>query len=188
VTIGIIGTAGRAEDCSKLTNSLYQKTGKQIFKLIQEFGATKLVSGGAAGIDHLAVSIFLRYPCELTLHLPAKFDADLSNKYIEGPGKFNPGAVANYYHKRFSIILGRSSLLDISSAIYKGAVAQLTPGFKERNTKVAEDADILIAATFGDGKNLKPGGTLDTWNKFTNLKPTNKKFHIDLHTGLVYDC
>ena len=184
---GIIGSAGRLDDEAKLTYDVYQKTAKQVLTLCKDLGSTHMVSGGAACIDHIGVSIYLRDYFDLILHLPAYFDM-VDVKFENGFDRFDDGRTLNYYHGAFSRKLGRNSLLDIKKALALGATAHVTPGFKNRNTKVAEDSDILIAATFGDGKNLKPGGTLDTWNKFTNLKPTNKKFHIDLHTGLVYDC
>lgn len=185
--IGIIGSAGRLDDEAKLTYDVYQKTAKLILTLCKDLNATHMVSGGAACIDHIGVSIYLKNYFNLILHLPAEFDM-LDVKFKNSSGRFDDGRTLNYYHSLFSRKLGRNSLLDIKKALAFGATVQVTPGFKNRNTKVAENSDILVAATFGNGKNLKPGGTLDTWNKFTKLKPTNKKFHIDLHTGLVYAC
>jgi hypothetical protein len=182
--IGIIGSAGRLDDEVKFTYEVYQRTAKQILDLCRELQATHIVSGGAAGIDHVAVSIFLKKCFPLMLHLPAEFDM-LDIKF-DGYSRFDAGKILNYYHGIFSKKLGRNSLLDIKKAIDLGATIQVTSGLKERNTKVAEDVDILIAATFGEGEKLKSGGTLDTWNKFAKLKPTNKKFHIDLHTNQLY--
>jgi hypothetical protein len=39
-------------------------------------------------------------------------------------------------------------------------------GFKARNSDVANEADALLAFTFGLGPVLKEGGTSDTWCKF----------------------
>jgi hypothetical protein len=183
--VGIIGTAGRGDDYAKLSYDLYQNCGKKILNLVKEFDVDGLVSGGAAWMDHLAVSIFLKSQIKLKLHFPTNFEFNPLG-YVEKGGKLDSGSVANYYHNRFSQILGRNSLQDIAKALIRNAEFEVTQGFKERNTKVAEDADILIAATFGEGEKLKSGGTLDTWNKFAKLKPTNKKFHIDLHTNQLY--
>ncbi len=62
---------------------------------------------------------------------------------------------------------GASSLIEIQAAIERGAeVKSGAGGFKERNTDIANQADAMLAFTFGTGAELKDGGTADTWRKF----------------------
>jgi hypothetical protein len=76
-------------------------------------------------------------------------------------------------------------LAEINQAIRRGAEVKVTPGFKERNTQVAQDADVLIALTFGDGPSLKDGGTRDTMEKFLRRRH-GTSFHVDLHNMAVH--
>ena len=107
-------------------------------------------------------------------------------RFEGGTSIFDPANICNYYHKEFSKVIGRNSLCEMASAIESGAYYSVSKGFKERNTKVAEESDVLLAATFGDGPNLKRGGTFDTWEKFVKAKPHNQKFHLDLNTNQLY--
>jgi hypothetical protein len=183
MNIGIIGTAGRKDDRTRINNGLYQGMLAHAKALVKaQTTPVKLVSGGAAVADHLAVSLYLTEPnVQLKLHLPAEFD--LSRKqFVEKPGQmYEPGNIANYYHRNFAKSCGLRSLEQIAQAIQKGAEVIVTPGFKERNTKVAMESDVLIAFTFGDGALLKDGGTLDTMTKFIR-RGAGQSHHVDLNT------
>lgn len=146
-----------------------------------------LVSGGAAVADHLAVLLYLNDPkLQLTLHLPAPFDLQ-KQQFVETPGNmYAPGNIANYYHRKATKSCGVKSLEQIAQAINKGAKVIVTPGFKERNTKVAQESDVLVAFTFGDGAVLKDGGTLDTTRKFLKAKAGAPSYHVDLFQMKVY--
>lgn len=185
-TIGIIGTAGRGDDESKLSPQVYAAMREAVSGVIAPYGKARLVSGGAAVADHLAVQLFLAAPeMELRLHLPAPFDANV-RQFVASTSIFNPGNTSNYYHRKFAKSCGVDSLGEIAEAILKrNAEVIVTPGFKQRNTKVANDADILIALTFGTGPAVKDGGTADTVRKF-QLGRRGTTYHIDCHAMQVH--
>src|SRR4051812_33419067 len=152
---GIIGSAGRKEDGDKFNRENYIEASRIILSLIQEHPKVDtLVSGGSAFIDHLAIRYFNRGLFKnLILHAPAEWDYKKTK--FNDSGKFdwrtNPGGTINYYHQKFSQKVGINSLEDIKKAIYSGFECKfiVTPGLMERNTKVAEDADYLVAASWG---------------------------------------
>ena len=74
---------------------------------------------------------------------------------MEGADRCDPGRTANYYHRRFSEQCQLHSLAELSIVLATGALHSVTPGFKERNTKVAEEAEALVALTFGRRHILK---------------------------------
>lgn len=175
-TIGIIGSAGRRDDRPRMNRHVYNKMVGITRKHIIDFDIRRGVSGGAAWADHVAVDLFLQGDLpELHLYLPAHFH---NSRFIGGYG--TPGSITNYYHDLMNTKLARSSLREIQRAIDKGATYTVIPGFKQRNQGIAEDAELLLAFTFGKhsgfynprepGWNtallagLKPGGTSHTWN------------------------
>ena len=188
IKIGIIGTAGRKEDAEKLNPEKFQQMKAAVLGIIAPHTSKPItfVSGGAAVADHIAVQLFLALPnTRLHLHLPAQYDMAL-HKFVEEPGKmFAPGNIANYYHRQFWKRCRQSSLDELHQAISCGAQATVTPGFKQRNSKVANDADLMVALTFGEGAMLKDGGTLDCMTKFLQ-RHAGESAHVDLHTMQVY--
>ena len=164
--IAIIGTAGR--DKSKpMTKALW------LWMVDHAKGAIPvghhLVSGGAAWADHLAVQLFLDgHASKLTLHLPAPIST-IGQGFIS-VGQDSGGA-ANYYHRRFSQVIGQDTFLQLLKAIQYGAdvTVQLAgngyQGMFARNKLVARDAEALLAYTFGEGDAPADGGTKDTWDK-----------------------
>lgn len=187
MNIGIIGTAGRKEDAALINASKYAQMLEVAKSLVaDQQEPITLISGGAAVADHLAVQLALADPrYKLKLHLPARFDT-AKHQFAEVPGNmYAPGNIANYYHRKFRASCGNNSLDELAQVIKDGAEVVVTPGFKERNTQVAVDSELLIAFTFGNGPVLKDGGTLDCMSKFLALGKTNS-FHIDLHTMEVY--
>lgn len=181
--IGVIGTAGRNDDLLKLDKDVWKFMKQSLGKLIETTGCNHIVSGGAAWADHLAVSLFLNNSdsINLTLHLPCgfsngKFDSNSSS-----------GKIINYHHENFSKKLGVDSLSQISTAISMGCkVTFSNDSFYERNSLIADDANILLAFTFGNEKFLKPGGTKDTFEKFLNKKDPGVGFHINLNNSKIY--
>ena len=83
-------------------------------------GCRRLVSGGAAWADHVAVTLALDGtvdPAALTLHLPAafedgRFDADTRD-----------GGTANHYHRLFYARSGIDGLAEIAEVLRRGARA-----------------------------------------------------------------
>lgn len=197
--ISIVGSAGRKEDAGLWTREVYNRC----FRLLHEellkdipVEERKLVSGGAAWADHLAVSLFLGgHAHSLQIEMPAGWcghDGDFLGQKGPIPGyadtgivdwKKNPGGTANYYHKQFSTKMGGDSLAGIQKAIDQGATYEdmhwLFGGssFHNRNKKVAM-CELLIAFTWGQGDVPKDGGTKHTWD-YSNA---DKKIHIPLHT------
>jgi hypothetical protein len=152
-----------------------------------------LVSGGAAGADHLAVDLWLRgISNRLELHLPAEFK---NSHFIQTQTKSDAGRAAEYYHQVFENKTAIASTREIQKAIDKGATVTVSPGFHARNLLVG-NVDLLVAYTFGTStclvkqqdpgwKNhvlagLKNGGTAHTWD--------NSNAPVKLHTNLQDWC
>ncbi len=207
MTLGIIGTAGRGTDRAQLSPGVYRSMLTVARVVCTLTRPAALVSGGAAYSDHLAVKLFLENLApKLTLHLPAEFTAfgfRESDRSVgsDGSGFRSPGKVSNYYHRLFSDDQGFDSLAEIQQAIEHGAVIKTgaggTGGFKARNTDIANDADVLLAFTFGDGPALKDGGTKDTMDKFLarRIAPgwpmaiaqeALRAYHFDLNDRRLY--
>ena len=169
--LAIIGSAGRKDDADKLTLSVWNDMKRAIYRFVTEHEIKDVISGGASFADHLAVGLFnAGFIDTLTLALPCEFDWNAGQFLDTGyrgkeSWKTNPGATSNYYHQQFSRVIGKSSLEEIKTAIYKGAKVEVGDGLMARNSIVA-GADIVIALTFGDKERVKPGGTSNTCQKY----------------------
>lgn len=160
-TLAIIGTAGRGEDKAKLTSFHYGRMFKAVTTIMDHVGLdpayVKVVSGGAAWADHLAVTLALRGGCipeNLMLYLPNDLDAQ-RGYYGSTPNAEKSANTSNWYHKLFSEKVGIRSLDEILQVKDMGAT--LDPGngnFFARNALVAKSVssldDHLLAFTFGD--------------------------------------
>lgn len=175
--IAIIGTAGRDKNIP-MTRALWDWMTQDVRERVREDG--HVVSGGAAWADHLAVWLFLKgFVKELTLHLPAP----LNGKFL-GPYQ-SAASAANYYHERFSNVVGCDTLAQIEGAAPMdhcyGTFEPAAPGYGamfNRNKKVAAAIgpdDLMLAYTFGEGDVPADGGTRDTWNQCRG-----KRIHIPL--------
>lgn len=203
-TLAIIGTAGRRDDADKLDARAWLLMRQAAQAYVTAYRPQRLVSGGAAWADHLAVRLFLEglagrldgLKPALVLHLPAPLGRA---GFVGNPrDRMDPAGVANYYHKRFSERVQTDTIAEINLAIAKGAVVRVTPGFKQRNSLVAAQAQGLLAFTFGPGTaqsvftpssgaptgygradlaGLKDGGTADTWGKSARAR---FKVHVPL--------
>ncbi len=192
MVLGIIGTAGR-DNNSKLTADLFLMVYSILRGRIVKKKITKLVSGGAAGIDHICVKLALELEQveEVTLHLPADWVPGFNNFEITTDSPFDPAKIANFYHRKFSAIMGYDTLKELGSLLMEDKTKFfVTPGFKERNTKVAQQADILVACTFGKKNLLKDGGTADTMRKYLAFRAENHlpdySYHLDLNDLRLY--
>lgn len=188
--VAIIGTAGRDKDRDGLmTLELYQKVLRFVLEYLSarfDLRTLHLVSGGAAWIDHIAVSLFLRNTfASLTLFLPCSWTSEHQKCQFFDNGqkdwKMNPGKVANMYHfnfaKRFNKFDSFCTLNQIEEAKFKGAVLNTDhTGFHQRNSQIA-NVDLLLAFTWSDTSTPPKGGTLDTWNK---CKSNVIKVHFNL--------
>ena len=173
LTLAIIGTAGR-DKTKPMTRSLWDWMVRDAAERV--VFENRLVSGGAAWADHLAVALYISGAVDnLTLHLPAPFDG---TRFV-GPDK-SAASAANYYHGLFSRVLGINTLNEIAMVLEGGAVVTYEPalhgysGMFARNAKVARSAEML-AYTFGAGDVPADGGTKDTWDKCRG-----KRTHVTL--------
>lgn len=60
-------------------------------------------------------------------------------------------------------------------------------GFKDRNTLVANAADVFLAMTFGNKREVRDGGTKDTVIKMLERPSTVTGYHLDLNTCKLYE-
>jgi len=185
MTLAIIGTAGRGDDYAKLSKDTWNNVKKTVLKFIEEHSVTDLISGGAAFADHLAVGLFNKEICsKLHLALPCQFDIQ-KNEFVS-EGFKSAGGTANYYHKRFSKMMGRESLTEISAAIQKQCKLSYGKGFLDRNKIVAENSVILLAITFGEKEQVKDGGTSHTTRLFIKKNGNENAYHLDLNEMKIY--
>lgn len=169
-TLAIIGTAGRGEDGPKLTNYHWLKMVEASRHVIKENEIETLVSGGAAWADHVAVEIGLRDNIKTKIWLPEN-GRDLSTTH--------------YYHGKFSSVRDFDTWKELNECFnLKRFNIQSFGGFKDRNSKVANEATMFIAMTFGDKDKVKDGGTADTVIKMQ--KRGLKGYHLDLNTLKLY--
>ncbi|HSA76130.1 MAG TPA: hypothetical protein VLE02_01175 [Nitrosarchaeum sp.] len=181
--IAIIGTSGRKG--VHMTKDLYEKMYKYLCELITDIRVKynlepqeiKLVSGGAAWSDHLAVDYYnAEHRVKLTLYVPCKWTGA---QYIDNGSyswKINPGKTANYYHTLFSKALHRDTLSDIQEAVENGCKIIEGNGFHDRNNKIAQ-CDIMIAFSWSESDDPNDGGTSYTWNKCGGAL---EKVHVSL--------
>lgn len=176
--IAIIGTAGR-DRRPELTKKLWWEMLKDASSWFTHPNQYKLVSGGAAWADHLAVELYLLSPeiFHLELFLPAPLNED---GIFEG-GRATAGSISNWYHEMFSDVVkfdSRKRILmarDWGAKIHQGEVGPPTRFF-ERNADVAKAAtDGVLAYTWGEGKEPADGGTKHTWGLCSG-----RKIHVPL--------
>ena len=185
IKLAVIGTAGRGEDAPKINRELYVQMAGALKTVIAQVGPIdRLVSGGAAVADHLAVGFFLRDLVPgLSLHLPASYSRSF-RAYVE-PFPKSAGSISNYWHREFSRKCGGNSLSALYDAITKpGCTSQTYMGFDRRNTAIAEEAEVVVAFTFGAEAVLKRGGTWGTMEQC--LRREIPTYHVDLHTMRIF--
>ena len=101
VRVAIIGTAGRDKQ-APLSRELFGKMCRVAQKIINDVWKLEpatvcLVSGGAAWVDHVAVSLYLQnhYP-ELELNLPCEFTDGRYSDTGAYDWRVNPGKTSNH--------------------------------------------------------------------------------------------
>lgn len=165
MNLAIIGTAGRREDGPKMNRQLFDRMLGYAAAMVDSCDCNAMISGGAAWADHLAVKLFLMGRAKkLVLHLPARFETT-SAMYIPWTTDFkDSGRIANHYHQQMSQKYG-DSLLEISQAVsHADCEHTVSRNFHDRNKLVAEQADLILAFTWGEGQVPKDGGTRHTWD------------------------
>lgn len=181
----VIGSAGKGQDYDRMTKDVFYKMVNKTEKLLEKETKAKitLVSGASSWSDHVAVYIFLKRleksPVNLTLHLPCRW-CPITKRF---DNESECGQRLNFLHSQFRRKTGIDPFWQISQALSNKQFCswQITPGFKERNTKVANGCDIMIAFTFNDENPKEPkprSGTRDTWDKCT--LPKSNKIHFNL--------
>jgi hypothetical protein len=173
MALAIVGTAGRLSRFDYGPDE-YKSMIANAQKTYQTLGKPPIISGGASLSDHMAVHIFLMAPfsweVNLTLYLPAKWDHEKCQYEETSEGKSS-----NRYHRRFSKMVGINSLRELDHVIQcKGVTTIVKPGFKNRNTLIAEKCAYMLAFTHYSLTIPDTPGTLDTWNKFTG--PDDRKW------------
>lgn len=176
--IALIGTAGRGQET--MTKELWQAMVTDAKSRIHP--GDELFSGGAAWADHLAVALFLEeHVSSLGLFLPAPMD--VRGAFI-GPDK-GAAQASNYYHRKFSEVLGLNTRGQILLAETKGAFVSAEPvgpgfgAFFARNQKVADRVTHCLAYTWGEGDEPADGGTKWTWDRIEG-----ERIHVSLK-GLI---
>lgn len=166
-TLAIIGTAGRGDDYSKLTDHHYWRMVDAARSIICREHITHLVSGGAAWADNVA----LEFGWPTKIYLPAE------QKSLD---------TAEYYHKRFRAkVSGAADLNTLLNDNLEELLEAVKHGtFLDRNLLVAQDADIFLAMTFGDKNEVKDGGTKHTVNAM--LKQGKSGYHLNLSDLKLY--
>lgn len=173
--VAIIGTAGRDEH-QPMSKDMFLKMVDAARQQIEEKWQLKpsqvrLVSGGAAWSDHIAVELFLKHEyAQLELNLPCRWqeksDDGLGPCYVDNgqySWKTNPGHMSNHYHQECSKSLGYSTLQEIQDAMDKGAMTHVYAGFHARNRKIAR-AKYMVAFSWASEPSCLSGGTKYTWN------------------------
>jgi hypothetical protein len=216
ITIGLAGTAGRKSDIERLDRTGYFELVDLFDKVVEEQigpGPHLIRTGGAAWVDHIGVTEFLRGKHQLELCLPCGYDAQ-ANRFLHqwGSGDSNtarrdkldglksPASTADYYHGLFSQRMGRDTREGLSRAIQGGCAVEYYDGFHARNLVVGA-SDYLVCMTFGSGlaiqkftpgmsgwhhhrdAGVKPGGTAHCWD---NSK-AQVKIHCNLNLWLLRD-
>lgn len=178
--VSIIGTA--SEKGGKLSKRKWRKMIKECEKYITEnitddWSNIKLISGGAAWCDHIAVYLYKKHPeSKLVLHIPCKWNDEEFYDNGEYHWAKNPGKLANAYHVSFSQKIGRDTLKDIKKVIILGAKVKEYNGFHKRNVEVGK-CHYLIAFSYSNDDDIpQDGGTSYTWNK--SISPNKKHFNI----------
>lgn len=184
--LALIGTAGRGTDASLLTLSKWTEMKRLIYRFVKDHGFTHVISGSAPYADHLSVGLFNADLIDsLTLALPCTFSWE-NARFVDGHEPFRPGTRLNSLHAQFSEMIGKSSLQEIKTAIYKGAEVVQRNGFHARNEVVAERATHMIAFTFGARNIVANGGTAHTCRSYL-AKGKTALWHVDLNTMELHE-
>lgn len=165
-----IGVIGSSQNVTKIQFEFICQTVKTYYQYyVDNFPnyTPVLVSGGAAGADHAAVSVSLEIGCPLILYLPAPWNKEYKNFEND---------LANERHMKFHL-WGQSSLKELDEIMEKHYVTtHIGKGFLQRNDLLIAKCHYLLAFTSGD---LVPNsrGTTYTWNRFSH---NDRKKHFTL--------
>ena len=178
--IAVIGTAGRKGSHRQLDSRIVDRMVETVLSHCDE--NTTIVTGGAAWADHAGVLAALKNSLSLELYLPDYWDSEKKKFHDTGENNWqrNPGGTANHFHVLQMRQTGKRSLSELDEAIQRDATkTEVHFGFFARNLKVAENADMVIAFTFGEGDEPADGGTKHTWTAAKNMGKNCVHYCID---------
>lgn len=196
ITFSIIGTSGGKRDISKLSLFKFKAMCLVAEELLLQFEKNNypishVITGGNAWADHVAVKLFLEKKVpHLRLFVPVQWH---SGEYMitQAAGAYkNAGEILNYHHRRFSKIVGFSSLYDINSAIREGAeLIYVSRGFHACSALIAK-SDFLLTMTYGE-ENMVSGFIAEniTRKYLERVRKENffdKSYHYNLNDGKIY--
>jgi hypothetical protein len=196
--IAIVGTACDS-DAGRLTVALWRAMQADAHKQVEAeqtaagvtAANTTLVSGGAAGADHLAVRLWRAGLAEtLELHLPAALGPQGFDRNHES------GVRIAESHRTFQRQLAVSSVDELLAAARDGARVSSAEGVAASSEAIAAAADALIAYTFSpacdvvaarpgepafadsSAAGLAAGSTAETWRL---AHRAGRKTHVQLN-------
>lgn len=196
IKLGIIGTAFRSKDTefdSILTKDLYlNKIYPKALEVVKELKVDTVISGGAAGIDHLAP---LLYDCNevkyLRIYYPTQF-IDTTSLIAKTLIKYH----FNFSNIIFNTPYNSLSLLSmlfsrLTNNIYKKygdnsivfneeVISNNYSGFFSRNKKIANNSDYLLVFSYFDNGNCLTSGTDNTIKEFCKVNSEDKIIKIDI--------
>lgn len=163
--IAIVGFAGGhlPADAPVLTAAHFRAMVQRAEQIIGElvgpsWDGVQLVSGGAAWADHVAVRLHLDRPeTKLMVWAPCFMRQD--GRFY---GKTGPGSLTNRLHEQFSRATGVDSFADLSRV--RNSVDMRSAGFHDRNERIADSCDHMIAFSWAPGEAPTEGGTRHVWS------------------------
>ncbi len=170
--IAIIGSRDLSGSVS--FKDMVEMTKKEILKLCPK-GDCELVSGGSSWADFIAVVLRNELiDSSLTLYLPSRFEA---GKFEFTKNGGNSWSTLNDLHDAFHKQTMIDSLDEMRcTSLLDRVKYEVYPGFLNRNDRIVENCDHLIALSHGRNKPDSPG-TLYTWNKASEKNRIH--IHID---------
>ena len=187
-SLGIIGTAFRGKDTdydSILTRDLYlDKIYPKALEVVKDLNVDTVISGGAAGIDHLAVILFKYIIRSIKIYYPTNFK-DTTSLIAKTLLK---------YHYLFSNIVYDNPYTSITELLQvyldsyyltqidfiQEPISSKYEGFFSRNKKIASNSDYLLVFSYFDNGNCLTNGTRSTIDLFLQRKPRTNIIKIDI--------
>lgn len=193
--LGIVGTAFRGKDTeydSILTKDLYlNKIYPKAVEVVKELDIDTVVSGGAAGIDHLAPLIYNHIVENIEIYYPTKFN-DTTSLIAKTLLKYHYNFSSICWNSPYESLALLSNLYDrYTNKIYtiyndKTIVFNEEPlstkyeGFFSRNKKIANNSDYLLVFSYFDNGNCLTNGTASTITEFLKANTEDKVIKVDI--------
>ena len=194
IKLGIIGTAFRGKDTDYdaiLTKDLFlNKIYPKALEIIKELKVDTVISGGAAGIDHLAILIYeheFDTIKKLEIYYPTKFTDTITliaKTLIKYHLNFSTICFDNPYCSLGQLGFYKTSaeLLSFKEPITfsEEPISTKYEGFFNRNKKIANNSDYLLVFSYFDNGNCLTNGTKNTIDKFLKVNSKNNLIKIDI--------